>query len=101
MGLLRARGEHLHRRFTGVARVHASSHLLRNAQTANQASGLGYDATGYVPEQHSMYVAELNYRVQATRWLSAMPNLQYIKHPDGVREVPNSLVFGMEVQTLF
>lgn len=85
----------------GVARVHGSSHLLRNAQTANEASGLGHDDAGYVPEQHSMYVAELNYRVQATRWLSAMPSLQYIKHPDGVREVPNSLVFGMEVQTLF
>lgn len=85
----------------GVARVHASSRFLRNATTANAQSGLSYVDTGYVPEQHSMYVAELNYRVQATRWLSVMPNLQYVKHPDGVREVANALVLGVQVQSQF
>jgi porin len=85
----------------GVARVHASSRFLRNATAANEQSGLSYDDAGYVTEQHSMYVAELNYRVQATRWLSVMPNLQYVKHPDGVREVANVLVLGLQVQSQF
>ncbi|VVM44045.1 Porin B [Pseudomonas fluorescens] len=59
----------------GIARVDGSSHLLRYARTANETSGLAYDNAGYVQEQLSMYVAEHNYRVQATRWLSAMPRL--------------------------
>jgi len=85
----------------GVARVHASSLFLRNAKTANAVSGLSYDDAGYVPEQHSEYAAELNYGIQATRWLNVMPNLQYVKHPDGVREVDNALVFGLQVQSQF
>ncbi|MBD1551094.1 carbohydrate porin [Pseudomonas typographi] len=85
----------------GVARVHASSLFLRNAKAANAQSGLGYDNTGYVPEQHTEYVSELNYGIQATRWLNVMPNLQYIKHPDGVREVDNALVLGVQVQSQF
>ncbi|WAH61132.1 carbohydrate porin [Pseudomonas silvicola] len=85
----------------GVARVHASAQLLRNAQAANQQSALSYDDADYVPEQHTMYVAELNYRLKATRWLDLMPNLQYVKNPGGVREVPNALVLGFQVQTQF
>ncbi|WAH61013.1 carbohydrate porin [Pseudomonas silvicola] len=85
----------------GVARVHASSLFLRNARTANAQSGLSYDDAGYVPEQHSEYVAELNYGIQATRWLNVMPSLQYIKHPDGVREVDNAVVVGLQVQSQF
>lgn len=85
----------------GVARVHASSRLLRNATTANEQSGLSYEDPAYTPEQHSMYVAELNYKVQATRWLDVMPNLQYVKNPDGVRQVDNYLVMGLQVQTRF
>nr|WP_249673425.1 carbohydrate porin [Pseudomonas sp. PIA16] len=85
----------------GVARIHASSLFLRNAKTANAQSGLGYDAAGYIPEQHSEYATELNYGIQATKWLNVMPNLQYIKHPDGVREVDNALVVGLQVQSQF
>ncbi|WP_414058526.1 carbohydrate porin [Pseudomonas sp. HR96] len=85
----------------GVARLHASSEFLRNARTANEASGLGYDDAGYVPEQHSEIATELNYAVQATKWLQIMPNLQYIKNPDGVREVDDALVFGMQVTSQF
>jgi porin len=85
----------------GIARIHASSQFLRNARTANADSGLSYDDAGYVPEQHSEYAAELNYGIQATKWLNVMPNLQYIKHPDGVREVDNAVVLGLQVQSQF
>jgi porin len=84
-----------------VARIHASSLFLRNARTVNAQSGLSYDDPGYVPEQHTMYVAELNYGVQATRWLNIMPSLQYVKHPEGVREVQNALVAGLQIQSQF
>jgi porin len=83
----------------GVARVHANSRLLRNATTANEQGGLSYEDPAYVPEQHSMYVAELNYKVQATQWLDVMPNMQYVMNPDGVRQVDNYLVMGLQVQT--
>lgn len=85
----------------GVARIHASSLFLRNAKTANEQSGLSYDDAGYVPEQHTEYASELNYGIQATKWLNIMPNIQYIKHPDGVRQVDNALVLGLQVQSQF
>lgn len=78
----------------GIARVHASSVYLRNARAVNAAGG-------DLPEQHSEYVAELNYGIQATRWLNIMPNLQYVKDPDGVRQVKNALVLGLQVQSQF
>lgn len=78
----------------GIARVHASSVFLRNARAVNAAGG-------DLPEQHSEYVAELNYGIQATRWLNIMPNLQYVKDPDGVRQVKNALVLGLQVQSQF
>jgi porin len=85
----------------GVARVHASSPFLRNARTTNARTGASDVEAGYLPEQHSMYVAELNYGVQATRWLNIMPSLQYVKDPDGVREVQSAWVMGMQVQSQF
>ena len=85
----------------GSSGLHASSRFLRNAQVANAASGLSYDDEGYVPEQHTMYVAELNYRVAATKWLSVMLNLQHIQNPDGVREVHNAVAMGLEVKSEF
>lgn len=85
----------------GIARMHASNSLLRNAKTANEASGLSYDDAGYVPEQHTEYDAEINYGVQVTRWLNVMPNLQYVAHPGGVRDVQNGVVAGLQVQSQF
>ncbi|WP_407681355.1 carbohydrate porin [Pseudomonas bohemica] len=85
----------------GIARVHASSLFLRNARTSNSLNGLSYDDAGYLPEQHSMYATELNYGIQATKWLNVMPNLQYIKNPNGVRQVDNALVLGLQVQSQF
>ena len=85
----------------GVARIHASSEFLRNAKTANEASGASYDDANYVPEQHTEIATELNYGIQATKWLNVMPNLQWIKDPDGVRQTENALVLGVQVQSQF
>lgn len=85
----------------GVARLHASNQYLRNARAANQASGLSYDDADFVPEQHTEYDIELNYGIQATQWLTIRPNLQYIAHPGGVREVRNAVVAGLQVQSTF
>ncbi|WP_409373231.1 carbohydrate porin [Pseudomonas baltica] len=85
----------------GVARLHASSRYLHNARAANQASGLSYDDADFVPEQHTEYDIELNYGIQATEWLSIRPNLQYIAHPGGVREVRNAVVAGVQIQSTF
>jgi porin len=85
----------------GIARIHASSEFLRNAKTANAVSGLSYSDEGYVPLQHTEYQAELNYGIQATKWLNVMPNVQYIKDPDGVRQVNNALVLGLQVTSQF
>ena len=84
-----------------VARMHASSQYLRNARNENQLTGATYDDANYVPEQHSEYDMELNYGIQATRWLNIMPNLQYIDHPGGVREVQNAFVAGLQVSSQF
>jgi porin len=47
---------------------------------------------------------ELNYSMQATRWLQIMPNFQYIFNPDGLSGVlpfpkanlPNAMVIGLQ-----
>ncbi|MFF7708501.1 carbohydrate porin [Pseudomonas sp. NPDC007930] len=85
----------------GLARIHASSQYLRNAQLENDASGLGYSDAGYVPEQHTAYMAELNYGIQATGWLNLMPNLQYVRNPGGVRQVDNAVVLGLQAAASF
>jgi len=85
----------------GIARMQVSKGLRRNADAANDSSGLSYEDAGYVPVQHSQVQAELHYRIQATGWLSLMPNLQYVKDPAGVREVANAWVFGLQAQSQF
>ncbi|MFF7708823.1 carbohydrate porin [Pseudomonas sp. NPDC007930] len=85
----------------GIARIHGSDRLLAAARANNRAGDLLEGDAGYLPEQHSEYAAELNYGLQATGWLNLMPNLQYVKRPDGVRGVQNALVLGLQVQTQF
>lgn len=84
-----------------VARLHASKQYLRDARAANADSGLGYEDADYVPEAHSEYDVELNYGIQATQWLNIRPNVQYIAHPGGVREVQNAVVAGVQFQSTF
>ncbi|WPP01946.1 carbohydrate porin [Pseudomonas sp. HR96] len=85
----------------GVARLQASRQFLRNARAANAVGGSSYADDDYLPEQHSEYNIELNYGVQVTDWLSVRPNLQYVAHPGGVREVQNAVVAGLQVQSTF
>lgn len=84
-----------------LARIHGSSRFLRNAKTANSQTGATFEDAGYIPEQHTMYVAELNYRAQITGWLSVLPNVQFLKNPDKQREIDNTWVAGLQVQTQF
>lgn len=85
----------------GVARMGLSHRFRRNADAANASSGLGYDDPGFVPVQYAQWQAELHYRVQATGWLSLMPNLQYVKDPAGVHQVEDAWVLGLQMQTRF
>lgn len=85
----------------GVARMGVSHRMRRNADAANASSGLNYDDPGFVPVQHAQLQAELHYRIQATGWLSLMPNLQYVKDPAGVHQVDDAWVFGLQMQTQF
>lgn len=84
-----------------VARLQSSKQFLRNAKAANGLSEASYGDIDYVPEQHSEYNLELNYGIQATDWLNLRPNLQYVAHPAGVREVQNAWVAGLQVQSTF
>ncbi len=83
----------------GVARMHVSSRFLRNTEKANTISDLSDDGGAFVPAQHAQYQAELHYRIQATGWLSVMPNLQYVIDPAGVRNVDDAWVLGLQVQS--
>lgn len=85
----------------GVARVHASNRYLENAELLNQKTGAVYSDPLYVPEQHTAYMWEINYRLQATPWLHFMPNIQYIQNPGNVREVDNALVLGLQTGLTF
>ncbi|MBK5006358.1 porin [Pseudomonas sp. S60] len=85
----------------GLSRVHASDQYLENAQFKNQVNGVYFDSPSYIPEQHTSYQAELNYRIQATNWLHLMPNIQYIRNPGNVREVENAVVIGLQVGSSF
>lgn len=85
----------------GIARMHVSSRFLGNAEKANALSGVDDENPGFVPEQRTQYQAELHYRLQLTRWLSVMPNLQYVKDPGGIADVQDAWVMGLQVQTRF
>jgi porin len=85
----------------GLSRVHASDRYLENAKLNNQANGATFDSPLYIPEQHTSYQAELNYRVQSTNWLHFMPNIQYIRNPGNVRKVDNAVVIGLQVGSSF
>ena len=43
---------------------------------------------------------ELNYRLQATPFLSLMPNVQYVIRPNGLATIADALVLGLPWQRL-
>jgi porin len=46
-------------------------------------------------------VAEIDYSVQITPWLSVRPNLQYIIRPGGTGNIPNAIVIGLHTGVTF
>jgi porin len=52
-----------------------------------------------------LIMAEINYKVAPTPWLSVMPNIQYIDNPDSLGALPyprsnlrNAFVFGLQIE---
>ena len=64
----------------------------------NQANVL---APGSTPVQSAETTIELNYRLQATPFLSLMPNIQYVIRPNGLAAIADTLVLGLQVKATF
>jgi len=43
-------------------------------------------------------VFELDYGCAVTPWLNLRPNIQFIRHPDGLTATPNALAIGMDTK---
>lgn len=83
-----------------VGRLKVNPRFSERQRMLNVMSGeTDYASVGYQPVQDKEYTAELYYGIQATRWLTIRPNLQYIRHPGGVDEVDDALVVGLKVMT--
>jgi porin len=50
---------------------------------------------------NSEKVVELYYAIAAASWLAITPDVQYVAHPAGDREVPNAIVAGVRAQIAF
>lgn len=46
-------------------------------------------------------IAEIDYNVQVTPWLSVRPNLQYVVRPGGTGGIPNAFVAGLHTGVTF
>ncbi|WP_110972499.1 carbohydrate porin [Pseudomonas huaxiensis] len=85
-----------------LARVHVNPAYRKNAETRNAVAGLtDYDDSDFRPVQDTEYSAELYYGIHLADWLTVRPNLQYIRHPGGVREVDDALIGGLKIQSSF
>lgn len=86
----------------GIARIQTNKDYRDNQRAVNAAAGAtDYDDPAFTPLQYSEYDAELYYGVHVTNWLTVRPNIQYIRHPGGVREVDNAVIGGLKVQAVF
>lgn len=86
----------------GVARIKTNGDFRDNQRVLNGVAGAtAYEDPAFTPLQYSEYNAELYYGVHVTNWLTLRPNLQYIRHPGGVREVDNAVVGGLKVLATF
>lgn len=85
-----------------VSEVHVNPAYGKNAALTNVANGVeDYDDPAYLPVQEAEYNAELNYGIHVTDWLTVRPNLQFVRHPDGVKEVDDAWAGGLKVQATF
>ncbi|WP_455924497.1 carbohydrate porin [Pseudomonas putida] len=86
----------------GIARIHVNDNVAKGARMANELAGLtDYDDPGFMPVRHSEWDAEVHYGFVLTPWFTVRPNLQYVVHPGGVKEVDNALVAGLKFITKF
>ena len=85
-----------------ISEVHVNPAYRKNAALSNLVNGVGdYDDPDYLPVQETEYNAELDYGIHFTDWLTVRPNLQFVRHPGGVREVDDAWVGGVKVQATF
>ncbi|MGB5954179.1 carbohydrate porin [Pseudomonas sp.] len=85
-----------------ISEVHVNPAYRKNAALTNMVNGVDdYADPDYLPVQETEYNAELNYGVHFTDWLTVRPNLQFVRHSGGVREVDDAWVAGLKVQATF
>lgn len=78
--------------------VHVNPAYRKNAALTNLVNSVeDYDDPAYLPVQETEYNAELNYGVHVTDWLTVRPNVQFVRHPGGVKEVDDAWVSGLKV----
>jgi porin len=78
-----------------VGRTHVNNNVAQGQELQN-ANGLGPVAV-----QSSEYPVELYYSINATKWLTLRPNIQYIHHPGGTSENENVVVLGLKASVKF
>jgi porin len=78
-----------------VGRTHVNSRVA-DGQRLQNGAGLGP-----VDVQDSEYAVELYYGLQATNWLMARPNLQFVSHPGGTSHNKDVLVIGLKTSIDF
>jgi len=85
-----------------VSEVHVNPAYRKNAALTNLVNGVDdYDDPNFLPVQETEYNAELNYGIHLADWLTVRPNLQFVRHPGGVRAVDDAWVGGLKVQAIF
>ncbi|HDS1692428.1 TPA: carbohydrate porin [Pseudomonas putida] len=85
-----------------LSKVHVNPAYTKNTALINLANGESdYDSPSYLPVQESEYNVELNYGVHVTDWLTMRPNLQFVRHPGGVKMVDDAWVGGIKIQASF
>jgi len=85
-----------------LSEVHVNAAYRKNAALTNQVNGIDdYGNPDYLPIQETEYNAELNYGIHLADWLTVRPNLQFVRHPGGVKQVDDAWVGGLKVQASF
>lgn len=77
-----------------VALALGTTHV--NGRVADGEAAYNETALTQMPVQRSEYVAELDYRAQATGWLTLDPNLQLIHYPGGDETASDAVVIGLK-----
>jgi porin len=79
-----------------IGRTHVNSRLT-NLETTLQ-NNLALDPVGV---QTSEWVSELYYNVHPAPWIDIRPNVQYVRHPNGVVEDEDDVFIGLKLAINF